>query len=246
MHLSLPRRRAGWIICFFQKSRQEAVVPVSGSQEGLESHGRINFGPHSSSLSPAGSSGRFESVIKLATGPSQICISPSEPSRTDTVQGQGGRGADPARSTILAYQDLVPRADAPRDSPSLADSSEEGSTDSETGHLMAPASRSLETSCLVPRRDAEVLGHLPQEVVDTITSVRAPSTRHAYALKWNLFVEWCSSHRENLRRCPIRVVLSFLQQGLERRLSPSTLRVYVAAIAANHDPVEGKSVGKHD
>ncbi len=29
-------------------------------------------------------------------------------------------------------------------------------------------------------------------------------------------------------------------------LSPSTLKVYVAAIAANHDPVEGKSLGKHD
>ncbi len=116
-------------------------------------------------------------------------------------KGQRGRGADPARGTILAYQDLVPRADAPRDSPSLADSSEEGSTDSETGHLMAPASRPLETSCLVPRRDAEVLGDLPQEVVDTITSARAPSTRHAYALKWNLFVEWCSSHREDPRRC---------------------------------------------
>ncbi len=177
---------------------------------------------------------------------SQVCISPSEPSRTHTVQGQGGRGADPARGAILAHPDLVPRADAPRDSPSLADSPKEGSTDSETGHLMAPASRPLETSCLVPGRDAEVLGDLPQEVVDTITSARAPSTRHAYALKWNLFVEWCSSHREDPRRCPIRVVLSFLQQGLERRLSPSTLKVYVAVIAANHDPVEGKSVGKHD
>ncbi len=48
----------------FQKSRQEAVVSVSGSQEGMESHGRINSVPHSSSLSPAGSSGRFGSVIK--------------------------------------------------------------------------------------------------------------------------------------------------------------------------------------
>ncbi len=113
---------------------------------------------------------------QLAAGPSQVCISPSEPSRTDTVQGQGGRGADPARGAILTHQDLVPRADAPRDSPSLADSSEERSTDSETGHLMALASRPLETSCLFPGRDAEVLGDLPQEVVDTITSARAPST----------------------------------------------------------------------
>ncbi len=104
---------------------------------------------------------------QLAAGPSQVSISPSEPSRTNTVQGQGGRGADPARGAILALPDLVPRADAPRDSPSLADSSKEESTDSEMGHLMAPASRSLETSCLVPGRDGEVLGDLPQEVVDT-------------------------------------------------------------------------------
>ncbi len=48
----------------FQKSRQEAVISVSGSQEGMESHGRINSGPHSSSLSPADSSGRFGSIIK--------------------------------------------------------------------------------------------------------------------------------------------------------------------------------------
>ncbi len=41
-------------------------------------------------------------------------------------------------------------------------------------------------------------------------------------------------------------MLSFLQDGLERRLSPSTLKVYVAAIAAHHDAVDGKSLGKHD
>ncbi len=121
--------------------------------------------------------------------------------------------------------ELVPRADAPRDSPSLADSSEEGSTASETGHPVAPASRALETSCLVPGRDAEVLGDLPQEGVYTITSARTLSTRHAYALKLNLFVEWCSSHREDPGKCPIRVVLSFLQQRLERRLSPSILKL---------------------
>ncbi len=136
---------------------------------------------------------------------------------------------------ILAQPDLLLGTYAPRDSPSLAHSSEEG-----------PAFRPLETSCLVPGWDAEVLGDLPQSVVDTITSARAPSTRRLYALKWNLFVDRCSSHREDPRRCPVRVVLSFLQEGLERRLSPSTLKVHVAAIAAHHDAVDGKSFGKHD
>ncbi len=113
-------------------------------------------------------------------------------------------------------------------------------------HPMAPASGPVETPCMVPGRDAEVLGDLPQEVALTIASARAPSTRRAYTLKWNLFVEWCSSHQEDPRICSIRAVLSFLQQRLERRLSPSTLKVYVAAISTHHDPVEGKSVGKHN
>ncbi len=37
-----------------------------------------------------------------------------------------------------------------------------------------------------------------------------------------------------------------LQQGLERRLSPSTLKVYVACYFSPPRPVEGRSVGKHD
>ncbi len=183
---------------------------------------------------------------QLAPGPAQICVPPSEPTSTDTVQDQGGRGAGLVSGSILAQQDLVPGTHAPRDSPSLANSSEEGSAFSETGHPMAPAPRPVETPRMVPGWDAEVLADLPQEVTLTITSARAPSTRRAYTLKWNLFVEWCSSHQEDPRRCSIRAVLSFLQQGLERRLSPSTLKVYVAAISAYHDPIEGKSVGKHN
>ncbi len=183
---------------------------------------------------------------QLAPGPVQICVPPSEPTSTDTVQDQGGRGAGLVSGSILAQQDLVPGTHAPRDSPSLANSSEEGSAFSETGHPMAPAPGPVETPRMVPGWDAEVLADLPKEVALTITSARAPSTRRAYTLKWNLFVEWCSSHQEDPRRCSIRAVLSFLQQGLERRLSPSTLKVYVAAISAYHDPVEGKSVGKHN
>ncbi len=140
---------------------------------------------------------------QLASGPMQICVSPSEPFHTDPMQGQGGRGVSPFGGALLAQADLVPRTDAPRDSPSLANYSEEGSPFSERGHPLAPASRLVESPPMVPGQNAEVLSGLPP-----ITFARALSTRHAYRLKRNLFVDWCSPLREDPRRCPIAVVLS--------------------------------------
>ncbi len=183
---------------------------------------------------------------QLASGLTQVCVSPSEPTRTDIVQAQGGRGAGPAGCAPLAHPDLVSRTHFPRDSTSLAHSSEEGPPFSGALHHMAPASRSMEPPCVAPGRDAADLTGLPPAVVETIIQARAPSTRQAYALKWSLFATWCSSRREDPRKCMIGVVLSFLQERLERRLSPSTLKVYVAAIAAHHDAVDGRSLGKHD
>ncbi len=181
---------------------------------------------------------------QLASDLTQVCVSPSEPTRTDTVQAQGGRGAGPAGCAPLAHPDLVSRTNFPRDSTSLAHSSEKGPPLSGARHHMAPASRSMEPPCVAPGRDAADLSGLPPAVVETIIQARAPSTRQTYTLKWSLFATWCFSRREDPRRCTIGVVLSFLQERLERRLSPSTLKVYVAAIAAHHDAVDGRSLGK--
>ncbi len=120
----------------------------------------------------------------------------------------------------------------------MAHSSEEGPRLSGARHHMAPASRSMEPPCVAPGRDAADLSGLPPAAVQTIIQARAPSARQTYALKWSLFTNWCSSHREDPRRCTIGVMLSFLQERLERRLSLSTLKVYVAAC--------GRSLGKHD
>ncbi|KAL0182109.1 hypothetical protein M9458_021484, partial [Cirrhinus mrigala] len=117
-----------------------------------------------------------------------------------------------------------------RTCPSLEDSPEEGPSFSGDGHNLAPASRPVEPTRVAPGRDTAV--------IETIT-------QQAYALRWGLFVDWCASRAEDPQRCPIAVVLSFLQEKLERRLSPSTLKVYVAAIAAYHDAVDGASIGKH-
>ncbi len=148
---------------------------------------------------------------QLASGVTQVCISPSKPTRTDTVQAQGRRGAGPAGRAALAHPDLVSRTHLPRDSTSLAHSSEEGPPLSGARHHMAPASRSVEPPCVAPGWDEADLSGLPPVVVETITQARAPSTRQTYVLKCSLFANRCSSHREDPRRCPIGVVLSFLQ-----------------------------------
>ncbi len=48
------------------------------------------------------------------------------------------------------------------------------------------------------------------------------------------------------QRCMIGVVLFSLQERLDHRLSPYTLKVNVAAITAHHVAVDGLSLGKHD
>ncbi|KAL0147296.1 hypothetical protein M9458_057398, partial [Cirrhinus mrigala] len=181
---------------------------------------------------------------QLASG-AQVRLSPSEPPCTDSVQDQGGRGAGSAGCAILAHPDLVSRPHFPYGSPSLEDPLEERPSFAGDGHNLAPAPRPMEPARLAPGRDASDLSGPSQAVIETITQSRAPSTRQAYALRWGLFVDWCSSRGEDPQRCPIAVVLFFLQEKLERRLSPSTLKVYVAAIAAYHDAVDGTSLGKH-
>ncbi|KAL0152056.1 hypothetical protein M9458_052640, partial [Cirrhinus mrigala] len=123
-----------------------------------------------------------------------------------------------------------------RTCPSLAHSSEEGPPFSGEGHNLAPAPRSLEPPPLVPGRDQEDFRDLSPSVVNTLLQARAPSTRRLYDLKWRII---------DPRSCGIKSVLSFLQEGLDRHLSASTLKVHVAAISANYDLV-GRSVGKHD
>ncbi|KAI2648012.1 50S ribosomal protein L2, chloroplastic [Labeo rohita] len=186
-----------------------------------------------SALSKAPSAGtRWHTA---APGVSPSTPFPSEPPCTKTVQDQGGRGAGLVGCAVLAHPGLVCRPHAPRDSSSLEDSPGEEPSFLGDGHNLAPASRPLEPPCVASGRDSADLTGLPQAVVNSITQARAPSTRQAYVLKWGLFADWCSSHWEDPQRRSVRVMLSFLQDKLERRLSPSTLKVYVTAIAAYHD-----------
>ncbi|XDV27979.1 hypothetical protein PO909_031413 [Leuciscus waleckii] len=147
------------------------------------------------------------------------------------------------RCAALEESSVVPRADATDEHDPVADSGEERSPLPGQGRDLAPAPRLMGPECMGHQR---VPADLPEAVLSTITQARAPSTRRLYASKWSVFSGWCSARNLDPQRCSVTEVLSFLQELLEEGRSPSTLKVYVAAIAAFTKPLHGRSLGRDD
>ncbi|KAI2646486.1 Chromosomal replication initiator protein DnaA [Labeo rohita] len=140
---------------------------------------------------------------------------------------------------------MVLRSNIPPRRLAVGDSGQERSPISGAGDNISSPARALEPSCLAPEGDQLRDAGLPADVVETILSARAPSTRRSYALKWRVFESWCVTHHADPVHCQVVSVLEFLQEKLSSGISPGTLRVYVAAISACHTLIDGVSVGKH-
>ncbi len=89
-----------------------------------------------------------------------------------------------------------------------------------------------------------VIDGLPAEVQETIASARAPATRKLYSSKWGVFESWCLTRAINPVNCPVGPVLEFLQERLTAGAAATTLRVYVAAIAARRE-LDEIPLGRH-
>ncbi len=85
---------------------------------------------------------------------------------------------------------------------------------------------------------------LPAEVQETIASARAPATRKLYSSKWGVFESWCLTRAIDPVNCPVGPVLEFLQERLTAGAAATTLRVYVAAIAARRE-LDEIPLGRH-
>ncbi|XP_067292683.1 receptor-type tyrosine-protein phosphatase eta [Pseudorasbora parva] len=73
----------------------------------------------------------------------------------------------------------------------MADSSEEGSPVSGGGVDFPPPAGDMEPLGLAPEGARYLEAGLSAEMVETLLSSRAPSTRRLYSLKWNVFSTWC-------------------------------------------------------
>ncbi len=129
-------------------------------------------------------------------------------------------------SPLVEEPTLVVRADSATDSSPLARAPETGSPLSGERNNMAPSTRAVGSLHLAAQWEPT---GLPERVLNTISEARAPSTRRLYALKWSVFSTWCLNRGENPSTSELAVVLSFLQELLDKGRSHSTLKVFVAA-----------------
>ncbi len=101
---------------------------------------------------------------------------------------------------------------------------------------MASTARVMGPLCVAAQREPF---NLPERVLSTMAEVRTPSTRRLYALKLSIFSAWCQDCDLDPVTSDVSVVLSFLQEMLDKKHFLSTIKVYAAAVAAFHAPIAG-------
>ncbi len=164
-----------------------------------------------------------------------VRVSASQADSGSPVQGEGERCSSPTHSPVLAIPDMVLRADSSSVSATLGDYDQAGPALSASGQDLASEIRDLEAVGMAHPGPRALISSLPAEVQETIASARAPATRKLYSSKWRVFESWCLAHAVDPANCPIGPVLEFLQEKLVTGAAATTLRFYVAAIAARRE-----------
>lgn len=147
---------------------------------------------------------------------------------------------------ILASSNMVSAATQSVSRSSMASSGQERSVVSVERTDLASRSSPSQVVRVAAGGSGLQLTDCSDPVRHTILSSRASSTRQQYANRWRLFSRWCSTAGVDPVSCPVPTVLEFLQSLLEEGRSPSTLKVYVAAISCHHVKIDGCTVGSHD
>ncbi|XP_071974716.1 uncharacterized protein [Engystomops pustulosus] len=175
-------------------------------------------------------SGRIQPYLGPATS---ICLSPNSPDFKSTTQGLPGQGQGNTNLPELEEEELVPSSEIHGSSGTHPTSSRERSP------ISRPSSSSktelLRPISMDPERELLLRKGLSSRVVNTLQASRKPVTFAIYHKIWKKFVSFCGDKPPSQDNPNIFQVLEFLQAGLERGLSTSTLKVQVSALGAFHD-----------
>ncbi|XP_041437519.1 uncharacterized protein LOC108707890 isoform X1 [Xenopus laevis] len=135
--------------------------------------------------------------------------------------------------TLVAQKSLVSNTDGAQTGGAIPPSNSSNCSPPGNGVTSEPRPlglSSLETERLKLNR----LG-LSDSTVSTILASKKKSTHLKYARTWEVFIDWCKARGHDPLRISEVTIIEFLQAGVERNLSISTLKGQVTAISAHTD-----------
>ena len=174
-----------------------------------------------------------------------VRLSPIRADHSYSLQGEGEGSYSDFNSSPLARETLASGDISAAMRSAMASASPQGPPVAGTRRNLPSPPRAHGSVGLARERLNLTTAGLPQSVIATIQSARAPSTRSAYGGKWCAFEDWCVKAGIVAFQSPIPAILTFLQELLDRGLAFSTVKVYLAAISACHIGFGDKTAGQH-
>ncbi|XP_053553735.1 uncharacterized protein LOC128645029 [Bombina bombina] len=168
----------------------------------------------------------FDSTLELQDG---LCVSTLPAASSIDCQNQTGESISNSNSTCLATQDLVCRSSGHVILSALVSTSKTGPSD--TGSIQTSKSNFSEADCLEIERLILSKRGFSESVIDTLIQARKPVTRRIYHKIWRKYLYWCESKGYSWSKVRIARILSFLQEGLEKGLSASSLKGQISALS---------------
>lgn len=160
---------------------------------------------------------------------SVLCLPSNTPHSEGNQENLGGGGRSASRGTALAATSMVCRSSDAVHHRSLVDSSSSDLPQPGGGatsrHPVASVGR------LALEREILKKAHFSSKVNDTMLASRQASTNRIYDATWTFFCHWCQREKLIPTLASVPHTLDFLQRGLDKRLSASTLHRQVAALA---------------
>ncbi|XP_026550410.1 uncharacterized protein LOC113432497, partial [Notechis scutatus] len=138
-------------------------------------------------------------------------------------------GGDSPGGTVLAQETVVRGPSRPVGGPSMEDSTRQNLPVPRPSP--PPRSTVASVSRLEVEREKLKAEGLSAQVITTIMAARRPSTTRIYNATWNSFSKWCRQSSINPLSPSVAQVLASLQDGLDKGLSPNTLRRQVSALS---------------
>ncbi|XP_071980400.1 uncharacterized protein [Engystomops pustulosus] len=163
---------------------------------------------------------------------SPLCIPSSSSDQQSSPEISIQSGQADSSCSVLAKEKLVSASTKAGSRPSFHPSQD--SISLAPGTSLTPEPRVPESISLDPESAFLNTKGLSFKVIKTLRNSRKPVTHAIYLKIWKKCCAWCKDH-SNQDSPNICQVLDFLQEGFDKGLRPSTLKVQVSALSAYFD-----------